>query len=200
MFSAFFNRQPRAKRDPDCVWMTREAKLRAVVAASGARVVVHFSETRRALQALARQRGSPLEVALATGLPNLPSRDPELRVLVAERHPLREHDERIAAWADATAGRIVFHLALDEAPLSLFAGDGLRSVLDKLGASADEPLVNAMVSRSIERAQQRVKKKATGDLPADSAAGWMRANGFGELAEVAQLDPAERVFSGSVDV
>jgi hypothetical protein len=38
-----------------------------------------------------------------------------------------------------------------------------------------------MVSRSVETAQQKVKKQATGDLPADSAAAWMRANGFGEL-------------------
>jgi hypothetical protein len=78
VFSALFNRQPRAKREPDCVWLTREAKLRAVVVAKGARVVVHFPETRRALQALAREQGRPLELALATGLPSLPSRDPEL--------------------------------------------------------------------------------------------------------------------------
>jgi len=159
--------------------MTREAKYRAIVAAEGARVVVHFAETRRALQALAREQGRSLDVTLSDGLAAAgaaPAPNATLRVLVAERHPLREHDERVASWADSSAASIVFHVSLDDAVLSLFVTDSLRAILDKLGATPDAPLESGMVSRSIEKAQGKIKKKARGDLPADSPAAWMQAN------------------------
>jgi hypothetical protein len=182
MLRRLFGRRPRAERDEDRVWLTRDAKLRGLLAAAaqGARVIAHFSDTRRALQALAREHAQSLEVTLAAGLAPPPSPNPELSVVVAERHPLREHDERLTAWADAAAGRIGFHVSLEDPLLAVFVGESLRPMLEKLGMTADAPLENGMVSRGIEGAQERVKRQAKADLPADSAEAWLRANGFDE--------------------
>jgi hypothetical protein len=177
VLSALFGRRPRSRRPHDRVWQTREAKLRALLT-SGARIVAHFPETRRALQSLARAADRPIEVDLAGNLTAPESRDAGLEIVVAERHPLREHDERVVAWADAAAGSIVFHVSLEDPPLSSFVGDSLRPLLDRLGASPDAPLEHALISRSIEKAQERVKREARVDLPADTAEGWMRAAGL----------------------
>jgi hypothetical protein len=173
-----FHRRPRAEREEDRVWLTREARLRGLLAVPGARVVAHFGETRRALQALAHREGGAVEVVLAEQLIDPPQRDPELTVVVAERHPLRAHDERVAAWADAAAGRLVFHVSLEDPAVALFVGDSVRSVLDRLGMTADTPLQSPLVSRSIASAQAKVRERATGDLPSDSAEGWLQVNGF----------------------
>jgi hypothetical protein len=177
VLSSLFSRRPRARRQEDRVWLTREAKLQALVAAGG-RVVARFPETRRALEALARARGATTEVVLAGNLVDPASRDATLAVVVAERHPLREHDERVVAWADAAAGSVVFHVSLEDPPISSFVGDSVRPLLERLGASPEAPLEHALVSRSIEKAQERVKREARVDLPADSAEGWMRAAGL----------------------
>src|SRR5262245_22874879 len=128
--------------------MTRDAKLRAIAAQQGAYVVAQFPDTRRALQELARAEGRTLSVTLAAGLPVLAERDESRKVVVAERHPLREHDEQVTAWADASAGSIVFEVALDEIPLSLFHTETIRPLLEKLGMKADEPMSHGMVSSS----------------------------------------------------
>lgn len=180
MFPSLFRRKARALREDDTVWATSEARLRAVLATPGARLVAHFEETRRALQALARGGGRPVDVALVAGLVPPPERDPGLLVVVAERHPLREHDERVAEWADAAAGRVAFHLSLEDPLVALFAGERLRGVLERLGLTPDMPIRSRLVSRAIEQAQDRIRKHATGDLPSASSAGWLQANGFSE--------------------
>jgi hypothetical protein len=177
MFPSLFRRRPRAEREEDEVWLTREAKLRGVLAVPGARLVAHFADTRRALLSLAHQEGRPVEVLLARQL-SVPSRDDrQLRVVVAERHPLREQDERVVAWADAAAGRIVFHVSLEDPAVALFVGDTVRGVLDRLGMTAEVPLQSRFLSRSIAGAQARVRKRAPDDVPADSAEAWLQANG-----------------------
>jgi len=174
-----FRRSPRAERDVDRVWLTHEAKLWGVLAVSDARIVVHFAETRRALQSLAHREGATVEIALAEELVRPPQPDPTLVVVVAERHPLREHDQRVVAWADSAAGRIAFHVSLEDPLLALFVGDSLRAMLDQLGLTPGTPLQSALVSRSIEKAQARVASRAQADVPSDSAAGWLQANGIG---------------------
>lgn len=179
MLSRLFGGSPRAEREPDRVWLNDEARLRGVLASPGARIVAHFAQTRRSLLELARQQGQEVGVLLAGELPTPLQRSPALVVVVAERHPLREQDEAVARWADAAAGKVVFHVSLEDAPIAVFAGNGLRPLLERLGAPPGEPLCHPMISRAIESAQARIRKLARVPVPADSAAAWMAANGIG---------------------
>jgi preprotein translocase subunit SecA len=180
MLSWLFGRRPGARREPDRVWISRRAKLEALLEEPDARIVAHFAESARALEALARERGRALDVRLADRLGTPPpSRNQQLRVVVAERHPLREHDERVAAWADAAAGSVVFHVSLEDPLLAAFASDSLKPLLERLGLTPDAPVEHGIVSRSIRRAQEQIRKRCTSDLPANSAESWMQANGLG---------------------
>lgn len=178
MFPSLFRRTARAEREDDKVWVTSDARLDAVLAVPGARLVAHFAETRQAIQSRARMAGRHAEVALAAGLVAPPEREAGLTVVVAERHPLREHDDRVVQWADAAAGRIVFHLSLEDPVVALFAGESLRGLLERLGLTPDAPIESRFVSRAIERGQAQIRRRATGDVPAASAAGWLQANGL----------------------
>jgi preprotein translocase subunit SecA len=149
------------------------------VSADDVRIVAHFAETRRALQDLARERGRTLQVVLSAGLVPPPAPEPALRVVVAERHLLREHDDRVAAWADAAAGSLGFYISFDDPVIASFLDDEAKALFQKLGLGPDEPIESALVGRAIERAQDRIRKAVANDLPADSAEGWMRANGLG---------------------
>lgn len=165
----------RARREPDKVFVTREVKTAYLLAQENVRLVVHFVATRRDLQARARAEGKTLSVTLASDLGDVGQHDPNLAILVAERHPSRAHDERICSWADTAAGSIAFVVALDDVVLSPFVGS-MRSLFEKLGVDESQPIESAMVSRSIQSAQEKLAKNATGDLPADSAEAWLRAN------------------------
>jgi preprotein translocase subunit SecA len=170
MFPSLFRRAARAEREDDKVWVTSDARFDAVLAVPDARLVAHFAETRQAIQSRARMAGRHVEVALAAGLVAPPERDPERLVVVAERHPLREHDERVAQWADIAAGRIVFHLSLEDPIVALFAGESLRGVLERLGLTPESPIESRFVSRAIERAQAQIRSRATGDVAAAAPA------------------------------
>ncbi len=162
------------------MWTTRRAKMRALLAQPG-RLVAHFPATRRDLQSLARQEGLHVSVELAAGLVEAPERNADLLVVVAERHPLREHDERVVRWADASAGAVVFHVSLEDEPLVRFVDERVKGLLARLGGSPDEALESRLLSRAVENAQAKVAKGATGDRPADSAEDWLRVNGVASV-------------------
>ena len=164
-----------ARREADRVFMTAEAKWRALATETGVKLVAHFPASRRELQEWAKAHDRSVSVTLAGELLAPAEPDPNLRVMVIERHPLRERDDKVCEWADAAAQRITFNVSLDDALLASFAGS-IRSVLERLGGHSDEVLHNAMLSRSIAGAQEKIRSRAVHDLPADSPEAWMRTN------------------------
>lgn len=104
--------------------------------------------------------------------------DRDLDVLVAERHPLRSHDDRIAEAIGRLPGRprLTFHLSLDDSPFLEMQKERIGTLLERLGMDEDEPIQAAMVAKAIARTQARVAQRATGDQPADSAVEWLQLN------------------------
>ena len=175
-FDRLFGRKG-ARREPDRVFMSKDAKWRSLRGLSGWTFIAHFPATKREAQEFARASGFSISIRMASDLaPGIGSgAEPNLRVAVLERHPLREHDDRIGAWADGTASNLVFLVSLDDALLGVFAGS-IRSVLDRLGMDPNEAIEHAVVSQSIASAQEKIRKTATGDLSAESDAQWMKVN------------------------
>lgn len=136
--------------------------------------------------ALARPRAGQVILALARDLPTLaveptPGTTPEITVLVAERHPVRERDQAItSALAPLPfASSLRFFLALDDPLLARFVSPGLEPMLAALGLGPGETITSPLVDRSIARAQQRIARQAGADLDADSAEGWLAQMGQG---------------------
>jgi hypothetical protein len=170
-------------------------------------VVAHFPETLREVQeALAavglpgelaqgtvtaadyvhRQRtdGSPLPFfALASQLrAGEPARELEgdrLKILVAERHFLRDHDGSVRMFAEGV-GRptvVLFFIALDEPLMKEIAGDWVGDVLRRLGMKETDAIESKMILRRVKAAQSKYASKARGDEPAESAEAWLERNG-----------------------
>jgi len=78
-------------------------------------------------------------------------------VIVYGRNDSRSADDAIARFADALGpnAHITFHLSLEDKLLQAFAGS-IQPLLEKLGMSADEPITNSMVTRSIKNAQEKM--------------------------------------------
>jgi hypothetical protein len=101
-----------------------------------------------------------------------------LSLLVAERHFLRIHDDRIISFA-ASLGRpccVRFHQSLHDPLMRLFAGEWVGGILSQLGAKETDPIESSMVARRIQAAQDRFAKQVVEEQQADSAEEWLRLN------------------------
>ena len=99
-------------------------------------------------------------------------------LLLIERHPLPEPDDRIVEFARQIPGRprVRFHLALDEPLMLRVGGDWLPAMLQHLGMERTEPIQSAMVSRSLRKAQKALRDETSLNEPAQSAEEWFRRN------------------------
>ena len=82
-----------------------------------------------------------------------------LRIVGTERHESRRVDNQLrgrsARQGDPGSSR--FYLSLDDQLLRIFAGDRVRSVMDRLKMPEGEPIEAGIVTRSIESAQRKVE-------------------------------------------
>jgi len=82
-----------------------------------------------------------------------------LHIIGTERHESRRIDNQLRGRAgrQGDPGSSRFYLSLDDSLLRIFAGDRLRSVMDRLKMPDGEPIEAGMVTRSIESAQRKVE-------------------------------------------
>jgi preprotein translocase subunit SecA len=82
-----------------------------------------------------------------------------LYVIGTERHEARRIDRqlrgRCARQGDPGASK--FFLSLEDDLMRLFGSDRIAGIMDKLGAKEGEKITHSLVTRSIQRAQQRVE-------------------------------------------
>ncbi|OGL66400.1 preprotein translocase subunit SecA [Candidatus Uhrbacteria bacterium RIFCSPHIGHO2_01_FULL_63_20] len=82
-----------------------------------------------------------------------------LFVLGTERHESRRIDNQLRGRAgrQGDPGATQFFVSLEDDLMRIFGGDRTKALMEKLGIPDDMPIENGMVSRSIEKAQQRVE-------------------------------------------
>jgi len=82
-----------------------------------------------------------------------------LYVISTERHEARRIDRqlrgRCARQGDPGASK--FFLSLEDDLMRLFGSDRIAGIMDKLGAQEGEKITHSLVTRSIQKAQQRVE-------------------------------------------
>ena len=109
-----------------------------------------------------------------------------LHIIGTERHESRRIDNQLRGRAgrQGDPGSSRFYLSLDDPLLRIFAGDRVRSIMDRLKMPEGEPIEAGIVTRSIEggaaqggsaqlrypqavaRIRRRLERSAQGDLPA----------------------------------
>jgi len=84
-----------------------------------------------------------------------------LHIIGSERHESRRIDNQLRGRSgrQGDPGSSRFYLALDDALLRIFAGERLRSIMDRLRMPEGEPIEAGMVTRSIESAQRKVEAR-----------------------------------------
>ncbi|MEY4625876.1 MAG: hypothetical protein RL061_1401 [Pseudomonadota bacterium] len=84
-----------------------------------------------------------------------------LHIIGTERHESRRVDNQLRGRAarQGDPGSSRFYLSLDDALLRIFAGERLKSIMDRLKMPEGEPIEAGMVTRSIESAQRKVEAR-----------------------------------------
>ncbi|MBY0353655.1 preprotein translocase subunit SecA [Candidatus Babeliales bacterium] len=83
-----------------------------------------------------------------------------LRIIGTERHESRRIDNQLRGRAgrQGDPGSSKFYLSLDDDLMRIFAGDKLKRNMERIGMKAGESIEHRMVTRSIEKAQEKVEK------------------------------------------
>jgi hypothetical protein len=102
----------------------------------------------------------------------------EVLFIVAEHHPLHECDEALLSCMSnlPCRSRIRFHSALDEPLLKMFEAERVLEVVKHLGLDQRQYISHPLISSAIEKAQKRIKDKATGNQRVDSMDEWFHYN------------------------
>ena len=160
----------------DLVWMSTDAKAKGCLSllesSPDAVVLFWFADTRATFAPLVQSKFPNIKLTHAFDVQ--PHEVFEKNVIFLEHHPMRSKEAN--SLMDWKASNIYVLSALDEALFQQFGGDKTIELMRKMGMREDEALEHSMISRSIERAQQKLEKKAVSDDAAGSAAEWIRKN------------------------
>jgi len=82
-----------------------------------------------------------------------------LIVIGTERHESRRIDNQLRGRSgrQGDPGESQFFVSLEDDLMRLFGGERLKSLMTTLGLADDEPIENAMISKSIEQAQKKIE-------------------------------------------
>jgi hypothetical protein len=193
LFDFLFSRKRRRKTIPDLIWRTTAAKFEGLKSdidkewdsgVAGIVLVAHFPEVYDSLLAIADELSTSVAVCLANELTAEStcfesfSEIDTVSILVAERHPLRSHDDTIVDLAESLPWlcRTKFFLSLEDPLLREFMPPWVSEMLHKLGLKENEAIESRMVVRQIETTQRKMATTCIGDSLEESAAEWLQVN------------------------
>jgi len=83
-----------------------------------------------------------------------------LRIIGTERHESRRIDNQLRGRSgrQGDPGSSKFYLSLDDDLMRIFGGERLKKTMERIGMKKGESIEHRMISRSIEKAQEKVEK------------------------------------------
>lgn len=83
-----------------------------------------------------------------------------LRIIATERHESRRIDNQLRGRAgrQGDPGSSKFYLSLEDDLMRIFGGEKLKNTMQRIGMKPGESIEHRMVTRSIEKAQEKVEK------------------------------------------
>ena len=100
--------------------------------------------------------GRGTDIKLAEGVREIGG----LRIIGTERHESRRIDNQLRGRAgrQGDPGSSKFYLSLEDDLMRIFGGERLKKTMERMGMQPGESIEHRMISRSIEKAQERVEK------------------------------------------
>lgn len=82
-----------------------------------------------------------------------------LFVLGTERHEARRIDNQLRGRSgrQGDPGETQFFVSTEDSLMRVFANDLIKGMMDRLGVAEDEPIKNKIITRSLEKAQERIE-------------------------------------------
>lgn len=82
-----------------------------------------------------------------------------LFIIGTERHEARRIDNQLRGRSgrQGDPGATQFYISLDDELMRRFGGDRLKGMMDRLGLPEDQPIENAVISKTIESAQSKIE-------------------------------------------
>jgi preprotein translocase subunit SecA len=82
-----------------------------------------------------------------------------LFVLGTERHEARRIDNQLRGRAgrQGDPGETQFFVSLEDSLMRIFASDTIKKMMGKFGIAEDEPIENGLITRSLEKAQEKIE-------------------------------------------
>ncbi|TWU01335.1 preprotein translocase subunit SecA [Stieleria varia] len=186
-------KSPRVNITPDNVWLTTDSKFSGLSKELRSRspedtiavlLVAHFPDVLTRLKKIAAENHLVPTLAIPASQikPDIAAalhldENATVDIIVAERHPLREIDERLKQFAAELPCRcrITHHLSMEDPLLRLFVNDRTRKLMQQI-MSAGESIQSNMVSQRIKSAQDRIEASCRSPRDADSAENWIEQN------------------------
>ncbi len=81
------------------------------------------------------------------------------QVIFMEAHPIASVQREAGNYfLDSDIASTTCYVGLDEALFQVFGGSRISNLLERMGVKDDEPIAHTMVSKSIEKAQEKLEK------------------------------------------
>ncbi len=117
--------------------------------------IVSMAGQRKAITISTNMAGRGTDIKLGEGVSDLGG----LLVLGTERHEARRIDNQLRGRSgrQGDPGESQFYVSLDDDVMRIFGGDKIKRIMGRIKLPEDEPIENALVSKAIEGAQERVE-------------------------------------------
>lgn len=82
-----------------------------------------------------------------------------LCVLGTERHEARRIDNQLRGRSgrQGDPGKTQFFVSMEDSLMRIFAPDGIRNMMEKMGLPEDQPIQNSLITRALESAQTKIE-------------------------------------------
>lgn len=96
------------------------------------------------------------------------------KIVLLEHHPLRSKEDSLLK--DLEEKSFTVYNSLDEPIFALFGSDRIIDLMKKMGMKEDEAVSHSLISKSVKNAQEKIEKKVTLEIPANSQKEWIGKN------------------------
>ncbi len=198
MFGFLSKDKKRGKQFTHHVYLNRAGKFRMMVedinsvssVERKALLVYYFEETRIIIEQLLNAAGLPYSSAntpdnkvllvkadqLVSILSN--PKNTCVQAFISEIYPISGKDDLMLETIQHYLPNVsvAFYTSLDSPIMKLFGGDKNQNLMLQMGLSENEKIEHAMVTKSILRAQKKIKEKVQFEKPANSKQEWIELN------------------------
>jgi hypothetical protein len=92
-------------------------------------------------------------------------------------YPLQAKENRVLeSLSNKGFDSFVFCLSFDDPLLKMFGSENILPILERLGLEDEESLEHAMITKAIQRAREKLERKVSREVAADSPEEWFAKN------------------------